>query len=140
MVCVVLWVQPGLLCQYFCDIINSLWCFNILTCLMTRELKLFFFQQDSGNNYMHCSENVFGDRIISSKLWPPHSPDVNRCYWYLLLTHVERWQCIAVILTIKNTLKKSIWDIFSSILQGELWCTVKNDLSLRVEHNVQHPF
>jgi len=55
---------------------------------------------------MCCSKNVFGGRVISSELWPPLSADTNWCNWYLLVAHVKRWQFIAVILTIKNTLKK----------------------------------
>jgi len=35
------------------------------------------------NNSMHCLHSVFGDRITSKGLWPPHLPDLNPYYFHM---------------------------------------------------------
>jgi hypothetical protein len=47
------------------------------------------FQQDSTTTYiarvsMQALSNVFGDRIISSGIWPVYSTDLNPCNFFLL--------------------------------------------------------
>jgi hypothetical protein len=50
------------------------------------------FQQDSATTHtarmsMQALLNVFRDRIISSYIWPAHSPDLNPCDFYF-------WGCL----------------------------------------------
>jgi hypothetical protein len=42
------------------------------------------------NNSMVALDNVFGERIISPGLWPPQSPDLNSCDFYLWGTLKEK--------------------------------------------------
>lgn len=57
--------------------------------LLTRNERLCgWFQQDSATahtaeNSMHELRSVYGDRIISRGLWPPRSPDLSPCDFYL---------------------------------------------------------
>jgi hypothetical protein len=52
---------------------------------LTEEERLYgWFQQDSGSTHtarisMLALPDVFGDRIISSGIWPARSPDLNPC-------------------------------------------------------------
>jgi hypothetical protein len=51
-----------------------------------------WFQQDSATAYtarmsMQALSDVFGDRIISSGIWPAHSPDLNPCDFFF-------WGCL----------------------------------------------
>jgi hypothetical protein len=52
---------------------------------LTEEERLYgWFQQDSATAHtahmsMQALSETFGDRTISSGIWPPHSPDLNPC-------------------------------------------------------------
>jgi hypothetical protein len=57
---------------------------------LTEEERLYgWFQQDSATVHtarmsMQALSNVFGDRLISSGIWPAYSPDLNPCDFFLL--------------------------------------------------------
>ena len=78
---------------FFSETLNShRYVTQILTPFFERlsdyERTYAFFQQDNAssrtaNNSVRCLQSVFGDRIISRGLWPPYSPDLNPCDFYL---------------------------------------------------------
>jgi hypothetical protein len=37
----------------------------------------------TANHSMNEINQVFGDRVVTTGLWPPRSPDLNPCYFYL---------------------------------------------------------
>jgi hypothetical protein len=62
---------------------------------LTNEERLYgWFQQDSATACtafmsIQALSNLFGDRIISSGIWPAHSPNLNSCNFLLLGLFVE---------------------------------------------------
>jgi inhibitor of nuclear factor kappa-B kinase subunit alpha len=60
---------------------------------LTEEERLYgWFQQDSATDHttrmaMKALSDVFRDRIISSDIWPAHSPDFNPCDFFF-------WGCL----------------------------------------------
>jgi hypothetical protein len=60
---------------------------------LTEEERLYgWFQQDSATAHIVCISmqalsDVFGDRIISSGIWPERSPDLNPCDFFF-------WRCL----------------------------------------------
>jgi hypothetical protein len=44
----------------------------------------------TANNSMVALHEVFGERVISRGLWPPRSPDLNPCDFYLWGTLKEK--------------------------------------------------
>jgi hypothetical protein len=69
---------------------------------LTEEETLYgWFQQDSATAhttriYMQALSDVFGDRIVSSGIWPAHSPDLNTCDFFF-------WWCWKVKVYNSNT-------------------------------------
>jgi hypothetical protein len=61
--------------------------------VLTEEERLYgWFQQDSATAHIArmsllALSSVFGDRIISSDIWPARSPDLNLCDFFL-------WGCL----------------------------------------------
>jgi hypothetical protein len=55
--------------------------------LTEEERHYGWFQQDSAAAAMQALSNVFRDRIISSGIWPAHSPDFNACDFFF-------WDCL----------------------------------------------
>jgi hypothetical protein len=55
---------------------------------LTEEERLYgWIQQDSGTTDTSCMSmpalfDIFGGRIISSGIWPAHSPDLNPCEFF----------------------------------------------------------
>lgn len=52
------------------------------------EINYSWFQEDGATAHtsgrsMHFFKEIFGDRIISKDVWPPHSPDLNPPDFYL---------------------------------------------------------
>jgi inhibitor of nuclear factor kappa-B kinase subunit alpha len=60
---------------------------------LTEEERLYgWFQQDSATAHTACMpmqglSDVFGDRIISSDIWPAGTPDLNPCDFFF-------WGCL----------------------------------------------
>jgi hypothetical protein len=56
---------------------------------LTEERLCGWFQQDSAIAHvsMQVLSSVFGDRIISSDIWPARSPDINPCDFFF-------WGCL----------------------------------------------
>jgi hypothetical protein len=55
---------------------------------MEEEKTYRYFMQDNAtahtaNHSMNEINQVFGDRVVSRGLWPPQSPDLNPCDFYL---------------------------------------------------------
>jgi hypothetical protein len=68
----------AILRQFFSEFLSEL----------TEDERLFgWFQQDSATAHIACVSmqafsDVFGDRNISSDIWPAHSPDPNACNFF----------------------------------------------------------
>ena len=89
-----------------------------------------WFQQDSAtadtaNQSMHELRSVFGDRISSRGLWPPRSPDITPCNFYLWGTLNNR-----VHASNPHTLEE-----FKDSITGEIQAVSEQEL-LRVNQNL----
>jgi hypothetical protein len=56
---------------------------------LLKEDEITWFQQDdatahTANNSMKLLNEIFGERVISRKLWPPRTPDLTPPDFYLL--------------------------------------------------------
>ena len=82
---------------------------------------------------------IFGDTIISMKLWPLHSPEVNPHCFYLRGTFKYKVYhnntCIE-----DNVKKRKEFGIVSSILPAEFQCTIKNVLGMTRLQAKRNPF
>jgi hypothetical protein len=60
---------------------------QVFSDLTEKERLYCWFQQDSATAHTACMSiqalsDVFGDRIISSDIWPAHSPDLSSCDFF----------------------------------------------------------
>jgi hypothetical protein len=84
-------VQDGLL--DLCFFIETVKCQRSVQVILWQKKKDYgWFQQDSATVHTACMSmqalaDVFGDRIISSGIWPARSPDLNTCNFFL-------WGCL----------------------------------------------
>ena len=56
--------------------------------IRTKESNLYYFQQDgatphTANNVQTWLTTKFGSKFVNKKMWPPRSPDLNPCDYYL---------------------------------------------------------
>ena len=56
--------------------------------LQTKNYKNYYFQQDgatchTANKVQEWLKSKFGSKFIDKKSWPPRSPDLNTCDFYL---------------------------------------------------------
>lgn len=92
---------------------------------LTKEEKLYgFFMQDSTMAHtadfsMAVLEEVFGERLITCGLWPPRSPDLNPCDYYLWGTLKDRVYVNSPhsLQELKENIQREIADVSSAELR-----------------------
>jgi hypothetical protein len=107
-----------------------MWCDAFFNQLTAEETQHGYFQQDSAtahtaNATMVVIREVFEDRIISGGLWPPRSPDLSFCDFYL-------WG------NLKGKVYKNILHSIEA-LQAEIKCVIGSiavDKLQKVSHNL----
>jgi hypothetical protein len=88
----------------------------------------------NANNFMVALDNVFGEQVISQGLWPPWSPDLNLCDFYL-------WGTLKKVyvnnLHSLEELEANIRHEISAIPVHQLRCVSRNIFSLREAYLVR---